>query len=138
MFISTSRVSRGVLAVALAATLWAGPGAAMSFCIYDRYSGEARMRSIMESWLGTGFQLDLEKALVRRVYGDKATDWFPVEVRKRDRFVTVSYREYAKVEGGGQYGVVWSFRVRENGACEGVVQFSLSGQSLIGKGTVER
>ena len=76
MLFSTGRTARRLFAAVLATTFCTGPGAAMTLCLYEDYRG-ARTEAGAGRILGTGFQLDQEKARVRRIYGEAATELLP-------------------------------------------------------------
>jgi hypothetical protein len=136
MRISTERIARRLAAATLATTLCAGPGAAMTFCLYEDYRG-TKTKAGAISIMGTGFQLDLDKAQVRRIYGDAATVWYPVTLRKNDAFVSAAHETYEDGSGGRHYQFRWSFRVHTDGDCELIARAKLH-EPITAKGRVQR
>ena len=133
MLFSTGRTARRLLAAVLATTFCTGPGAAMTLCLYEDYRG-ARTEAGAGSILGTGFQLDQEKARVRRIYGEAATEWYPVSLKESVAFVSAAHETE---EFGITPLVRWSFRVHGDGDCEARVDAS-SFEMITAKGRVSR
>jgi hypothetical protein len=107
----------GIAALGVVLALLAAPAGATMRCGFDSYSGAIR-KEIAPSWLGSGFELDLGKAELRRIYGDKATKWFAVTVLRAEDPISVQYKTFEKVNGNHQFEVQWRFRIEDDGRCE--------------------
>jgi hypothetical protein len=107
----------GIAALGVVLTLLAAPAGATIRCGFDSYSGAIR-KEIATSWLGTGFELDLGKAELRRIYGDKATKWFAVTVLRAEDPISVQYKTFEDIGRNQRFEIQWRFRIGDDGRCE--------------------